>query len=256
MRDELTTVELIKAFPHLLPEPLIVVDIVIHELQHVLRGVTSRFGGNPLEFDLQFGSERNFHAASLAAPPSDKIVLRAGIAMISLRPTNLHWISGSADDLADLCAHAGVEFEVDGDLLVQAGDWTVSAAAVYLLRTLSRSHTKSEPVAEFLFPCCGNGMFDVEGQSDVLIVGCNSGVDFEVVRVEDEVLLTVADGRQHRIAFADWTRAVCRFSDAVQAFYAGASPKQPSDDIEQNGFQKFQSEWSRRRSQAENTTSA
>jgi hypothetical protein len=61
---------------------------------------------------------------------------------------NLHWINGSADDRADLCAHARVEFRTNGDVLIRPDDgiWTVSAAAVYLLRTLSRQHTKSEPV--------------------------------------------------------------------------------------------------------------
>ena len=174
--------------------------------------------------------------------------------MITLRPTNLHWINGSTDDPADLCAHGGVELEIGSDVLVQGGNWTLSAAALYLLRTLSRPHTKSEPITEFLFPCCGHGMFDVEGQDDVLILGCNSGVDLEVVRNGNEFLLTAADGRQHRVTAADWTRAVCEFSDAVQAFYAGASPKEPADDID--GFQKFLSEWSRRRSQAENSIGA
>lgn len=174
--------------------------------------------------------------------------------MISLRPTNLHWIKGTADDPTDLCAHSGVEFQIDGDLLVQEsdGDWTVSAAAVHLLRTLSQPHLKREPLAEHLFPHCGHGMFDVVGQDDVLILGCNLGVDFEVVQVGAAYSLTAADGRRHRIAASDWRRAVCEFSDAVQAFYAASSPKQPSDDADRKGFQKFLSEWSQRRSQAEN----
>jgi len=62
--------------------------------------------------------------------------------MISLRPTGLHWINGSTDDPADLCAHAGVEFEIDGDVLIQGGQWTVNAAAVYLLRTSFRWATR------------------------------------------------------------------------------------------------------------------
>jgi hypothetical protein len=97
-------------------------------------------------------------------------------------------------------------------------------------------------------------MFDVDGHDDVLILGCNSGVDLEVVQIGDEFLLTAPDGRQHRVAVVDWTRAVCEFSDAVQAFYAGASPKEPADDVD--GFQKFLSEWSWRRSEAENSIRA
>jgi len=172
--------------------------------------------------------------------------------MVTLRPVNLHWINGAADGPADLCAHAAVEFQIDNDVLVQPsdGNWTVSAAALYLLRTLSQPHTKDEPVAEHLFPCCGHGMFDNEEQDDVLIIGCNRGMDFEVVRDGDDVVLT-GDRRTHRIAASEWRKAVCDFSDAVQAFYAASSPKKPSDVDDANGYQKFVSEWARRRSLAE-----
>lgn len=175
------------------------------------------------------------------------------LAMISLRPTNLHWNNGSADDPADLCAHSPVEFRIHADVLVQPsdGDRTVSAAAVYLLRTLSQAHTKHTPVGEHLFPHCGHGIFAVEGQEDVTITGCNSGIDFEVVHVEKDVVLTATDGREHRITATDWKKAVCEFSDAVQAFYAASSQKEPSDEFDQQSFQKFLSEWSRRRTQAE-----
>jgi hypothetical protein len=172
--------------------------------------------------------------------------------MITLRPTNLHWID-SINDAADLCAHSGVDFRIGDSILVKPsdGDWTVSAAALYLLRTLSQRHTKQQPITEYLFPCCGNGIFEIEGQDDVQIVGCNSGIDFEVSRMDDAVILRADDGTQHRIAFSDWKKAVCEFSDSVQAFYAASSPKEPEDAWEQRSFRKFLSEWSRRRSLAE-----
>ena len=173
--------------------------------------------------------------------------------MIILRPINLHWIEGSLDDREDLCAHSRVEFRVgDVDLVKPSdGDWTVSAAALFLLRTLSQPHTKQQPITEYLFPCCGNGIFEVEGQEDVQIVGCNSGIDFEVVRSGNDVVLTANDGIQHWVAFSEWTKAVCTFSDSVRAFYDSSSPKESSDDWEQRSFQKFLAEWSRRRSLAE-----
>jgi hypothetical protein len=173
--------------------------------------------------------------------------------MIVLRPTSLHWINESADDPADLCAHSPIEFRIDGDALVQPSDgvWTVSAAALYLLRTLSQPHTKAQRITEYLFPCCGNGIFDVEGQDDVLILGCNSGIDFEVVQVENEVYIRPQSGIAHSVSVSDWSRAVCEFSDAVHAFYTASSPKVPADDFEQRSYRKFLSEWSRRRSLAE-----
>jgi hypothetical protein len=174
-----------------------------------------------------------------------------GIDVTILRPTNLHWIE-SIDDASDLCAHSPVEFRIcDATLINPAdGDWTVSAASVYLLRTLSRPHTKQQPVAEHLFPCCGNGMFDVDGEDDVLIVGCNSGIDFEVVHAGGEVLLTTADDARYSVQSSDWRGAVCQFADAVQAFYAASRPKNPEDDTDRAGFVKLIGEWARRRALA------
>ena len=88
-----------------------------------------------------------------------------GVSMIILRPTNLHWMDGSLDNAEGLCAHSGIDFRIGDSVLVRPsdGDWTVSAAALYLLQTLSQSHTKQHPITEYLFPCCGNGIFEVEG---------------------------------------------------------------------------------------------
>jgi hypothetical protein len=171
--------------------------------------------------------------------------------MIILRPMNLHWIDGSADDPADLCAHSGVNFQIDGDTLVRDGDWTVSAAVLYLLRTLSLPHTKAQPVGDHLFPYCGHSFFEVAGQDDVPITGCNSGIDFEVVEDRDTFLITAEDGRSHRVGILEWRAAVCGFSDTVQAFYVSSSPKVPADEFERQSFRKFLSEWARRRSDAD-----
>jgi hypothetical protein len=174
------------------------------------------------------------------------------MAVIALRPTNLHWIDGSDDDPEDLCAHSGVDFQIDGDVLVRDGDWTVSAAALYLLRTLSKSHTKSDPVADYLFPCCGHAIFEVDGQDHVMILGCNNGIDFEILHIGDHVRITAEDGRQHHVGATDWTNSACEFSDAVRVFYSSSSPKRAEGEYEQRSFEKFLSEWSRRRSMAEN----
>ena len=169
--------------------------------------------------------------------------------MIKLRPIDLHWLGQYPENSADLCAHGSVEFQINGEWVVQPtdGGCTVSAAAVYLLRTLSRPHTKQDPVAEHLFPCCGNGLFQVEGQDDVLIIGCNSGIDLEVVVSGDQVQITAADGTTEQVTLVDWKSAVCTFSDAVMSFYSGSPPREPADEEDRKGFDQFLQEWSRRR---------
>jgi hypothetical protein len=169
-------------------------------------------------------------------------------AEITLRPTNLHWLEG-VDDRCDVCAHSSVEFSIDGSALVteKAGDWTVSAAALYLLRTLTQPHKRNGDPGQQLFPCCGNGLFEGE-DGDVVIVGCNSGADFDIAHDGDEVIITAADGREYCVGIAEWRKAVCTFSDLVHEFYASSAPKEPGDDAP--AFQQFMTEWQRRRSLA------
>jgi hypothetical protein len=170
--------------------------------------------------------------------------------VVVLRPLNLRWINGPGDDPQDLCAHGDVEFRVGENVLLDptAGrNLTVSAAALYLLRTLSAPHTKQSPVGDHLFPCCGFTMYDIDDQDDVVICGCPSGVDFEVRHQGGEVVIRSDEGREYRAAGDEWRSAVFEFADRVSSFYAGAATKQPADDEDRRGFAKFASEWERRR---------
>ena len=173
--------------------------------------------------------------------------------MVVLQPVNMRWINGASDDPADLRAHGDVEFRIGADTLLGADngrDLTVSAAALYLLRTLSVPHTRTAPVGDHLFPCCGFAMWDIPGESDVAMCGCPNGEDFEVLHQVGGagVVICAADGREWPVGWPQWRAAVFGFADRVSDFYAACSPKQPSAD-DTAGFAKFLAEWKRRRSQ-------
>lgn len=172
--------------------------------------------------------------------------------MVILRPINMRWIQGATDDPKDLCAHGDVEFRIGDDVLLDTGrDLTVSAAALYLLRTLAVPHSKAAPVGDHLFPCCGFAMWDLPGQDDVAICGCPNGEDFEVLHQVggNGVVIRAADSREWEVTWSDWRSAVFAFADSVSNFYAASSPKQPSDD-DAAGFTNFKAEWERRRGAA------
>ena len=170
-------------------------------------------------------------------------------AMIIIQPTKLHWIKDVADDQQDLCAHSPVDFRISNMVFVRPedGDWTVSASALYLLRTLTRDHTQEQPVGDHLFPCCGFSMYDIEGEEDVVICGCPSGRDCSVRHIGSEVQLSLESGQRVLVSSHDWRAAVHAFSDAVRAFYQRYSPKQPFEPEDVRGFDAFQREWDRRR---------
>jgi hypothetical protein len=174
--------------------------------------------------------------------------------VVILRPVNLRWIRGVADDPRDLCAHGEVTFRIGDDVLLDPNsgkDLTVSAAALYLLRTLSVPHTKDAPVGDHLFPCCGFSMFDFPEEKDVVICGCPNGEDFEVLHevAAAGIVIRAGDGRQWKVEWPEWRAAVFGFADAASDFYATCSPKQPWDEENRKGFDKFVSEWERRRGQ-------
>lgn len=166
---------------------------------------------------------------------------------IVLEPVNLHWIDGSTDDPADICAHGGVHFELDDAVLLDGErEYTVSAAALYLLRTLHRAHSKTDPVGDCLFPCCGFLLYDV-GTPEVVVLGCLNGDDFEVhhERREGRVIVRSGDG-SWAVAADEWRAAVFGFSDRVMAFYDACTQKVPNaEDVA--GFRLFIEEWRRLR---------
>lgn len=170
---------------------------------------------------------------------------------VQLSPVDLRWIKGSEDDPSDLCAHGDFEFRIDDDVLSDGSAGralTLSAAALYLLRTLSRSHTKDAQVGDQLFPCCGHAMYDIPGQDEVVIVGCGNGEDFELDHREGgaAVVVRATGGREWSVDRDSWQAAVFAFVDAVSEFYARSSPKRPTKD-DAAGFRAFQAEWERRR---------
>src|SRR5579883_2977322 len=179
-----------------------------------------------------------------------------------LRPVNLRWIGGAVDDPKDLCVHGDVEFRIGNDVLLDpttgGKDLTVSAAALYLLRTLSLPHSKDAPVGDHLFPCCGFAMSDVPGQEDVSVCGCLNGEDFEVLHDIGGrgVVVRASEGREWRVAWPGGRAAVFSFADRVSEFYAACSPKQPSDEKDSSGLRKFTAEWCRRRGQRLAVTTA
>lgn len=113
---------------------------------------------------------------------------------------------------------------------------------------MSGPHTRKAPVGDHLFPCCGFCLYDVPGEADVVICGCPSGEDVEVLHQSSGtgVVLRTADGREWLIDWPAWRNAVFAFADQVADFYAACSPKQPAAD-DAAGYAKFMAEWERRR---------
>jgi hypothetical protein len=167
--------------------------------------------------------------------------------MITLQAETKTWLNTSEDCPSDLCAHGTIRFSIDGMTVVSPdNEWTISAAAIYLLRTLDNSHTPDAPVCEHLFPCCGFTMYDMDGDDDVFIMGCVNGIDCSVIHRDDSIEITTVSGETRSVSKTEWKKAVLHFSSDVRGFYDASADKTPHDDVERKGFAKMMSEWERR----------
>ncbi|QRN82855.1 hypothetical protein JR338_10600 [Chloroflexota bacterium] len=168
--------------------------------------------------------------------------------MIILEPRNMHWVGGSKDDEKDLCAHGNIFLEVNGITLVdgKTEDFTVSAAAIFLLRTLETDYIKDSLHENQIFPCCGFYMAVDEHSENAIIPGCFDGVDFDVLHEFGNIRL-LFDDKEYIVSEKEWCEAILHFSALIKAFYNSCRPKVvDSNDFKKAGYERFLSEWDRR----------
>lgn len=159
--------------------------------------------------------------------------------------TDMKWIDG-IDEAEDLCLH--------GHAVVHIGekqfeyDATISATALYLLKTLTENHIINTD--NQLLPCCGFSMFPNDTLDNVIISGCENGIDWSVIHNGDTVILELEDGTRESISIDEYKKEVFNFADKVEEFYNACTPKKmPNNKIDRNGYIAFWNEWHRRRKQ-------
>jgi hypothetical protein len=164
------------------------------------------------------------------------------------------WINGKSDDSADLCAHGKINFQIDGEKLVDASEeFTVSAASLFLLRSIFSDHTLEKPVAEgnVLFPCCGFTAWESASNYPVIIMGCPSGVDMIVTHSSGSVTIAT-ESTTKSISKESWVKSVLGFANQVLNFYSLSIKKIESINPEdQKGWQLFWKEFHELKKRAE-----
>jgi len=141
----------------------------------------------------------------------------------------------------DCCIHGGIIFKIEDQLLSDDTQWCVSASAYRFLHTLFENHFMG--AEEFLIPCCGHTMIPSEDKSTVSIIGCNNGIDFNIIHEEDSIAIETADHCEYRIPFEEYKKAVISFAEQVMDFYKSNPPREFEDDFDKNGYSAFVTEW-------------
>ena len=106
------------------------------------------------------------------------------------------WINGEADDPEDLCLHGHAVARIAGETV--EFDCAVSAAALYLLKSLTEDHLLGRPGQEQFFPCCGFFCVADETGENVEIVGCDNGADWTLRHEGENVRLAITGAARPR----------------------------------------------------------
>lgn len=179
--------------------------------------------------------------------------------MITLQAIDLCWVSSEYDPSSDQCAHGRCSFIANHiDFIVpNDGEWTLSATALFLLRTLKHDHQINTKVAEgnFLFPCCAFTAWPSDGKFPVVCCGCPTGLDVWIKHENTEKGVEIeinSDRGKCKLPLQDWTLAVTQFADQITNFYDKGMPKNYIEDSEnQEGWAAFWKEYTQMRGNAQ-----
>lgn len=172
------------------------------------------------------------------------------MADFSIAITEMYW-HFKEDINADLCAHGKVKIEIGNEIIApleEDEDWTISAAALFLLRTLERNHTKENQVGDYLIPHCGHFFVFTEDLHEVYVGGCGIGIDWQVIHENGKIKLKSESGKETIVEFNLYKTQVLEFADKVEQFYKDSGEKKiPEDEFDRIGYTEFWNEWKRNR---------
>ena len=144
---------------------------------------------------------------------------------------------GETEKEYDYCIHGKVIFNIGEVSLSDDSDWCVSASAYRFLETIFEDHKMGNE--EFLIPCCGHSIYPSQDKESVTIIGCNNGIDFDVVHNDESVIIKTADNAEYKIPFNDYKNAVLSFAKQISNFYESNPPRKFNDDFHKDGYETF-----------------
>lgn len=166
-----------------------------------------------------------------------------------LKVLQLHWIKGEKQEEAnrdDLCAHGSLYVRIGEQILSDAstGPWTLSATALYLMRTVFQDH-KVGDFFNHLLPCCGHFFIASDDGNSVVITGCPTGVDWNIEHLSNHTIKhSTPKGAEGYIHLEDYKKLVVAFAEAVELLYQESLPKNtPTDEFAKEGYKAFWKEW-------------
>ncbi|NDO46790.1 hypothetical protein [Clostridium sp. MD294] len=166
--------------------------------------------------------------------------------MFKIDVYNMHWLDELSNKEEDLCLHGHATTFIGTKKLEY--DATVSATALYLLKSLTENHIINED--NQMLPCCGFSLIADDKSENVIIVGCNNGIDWSIIHEGENIKLILEDDSETIVSLQEYKNEVFQFADKVEAFYKASPPRKlPKCEFDRNGYITFWKEWHRRRTE-------
>jgi len=163
--------------------------------------------------------------------------------MFEINATNLTWLE-NVDEETDLCLHGKAVAKIGDEIFED--DATVSATALYLLKSLTEDHLIHK--GNQMLPCCGFSIYANEDKTAVDICGCPNGTDWSIIHVGDDVKIITDSGQETIIGLDEYKISVYSFADKIKEYYEKSTPKVlPKDKVDREGYIVFWNEWHWRR---------
>lgn len=165
--------------------------------------------------------------------------------MIEITPHNLHW-SKNVPTEYNFYVYGGFTLSFDQNIIIDAKseELTLSAAVIYLLRTIEKNHSFGTKICEHLIPECADMYLSNLG--NVEFITCPFGIDWWVEHTTENVTLIFQHGKEITTTLRDYIRAVLKFADKIKVFYDEGGSKKYNDEEDRKAFEAFNREWNMR----------
>lgn len=163
--------------------------------------------------------------------------------MFSIQVQDLHWLN---NDEHDLCLHGHVKVCIGNEIFEY--DATVSATALYLLKSMTQDHHMNQEIQ--MLPCCGHTMIANQKLNTVDIIGCPQGIDWTVVHQDNYIKIITETFQEVILIQKEYQNIVFSFVDQIEDFYYQSQPRLlPKENDERQAYIAFWNEWYRLRYQ-------
>ena len=175
--------------------------------------------------------------------------------VFEIKILNFHWIDeNNPNDKDDLCLHGRLFIKIGNEILsdFESGNWTLSAASLFLLRTLIMDY-KPDDFENLLIPCCGHFIIAEENEP-LQVLGCPNGIEWTIKHINNGFVKHISkNGSEITITEEKYQKIVFDFADKVEQFYRNNPRTLPSDEFDLQGYNGFWKEWKKLRNEIEKT---